>query len=139
MLTRKEEDYLEVIYHLSKEKGYTRIRDISRILNVKPPSVVEMVRKLSDRGFILYNKNEPISLTKKGVSLAKIVKTKHETFKNFFRILLVPELIAKKDSLKIEHNLNSITIEQITKFIEFLNKRKEYLCFSKDFEDFCNE
>jgi DtxR family Mn-dependent transcriptional regulator len=127
MLTRKEEDYLEVIYNLSKEKGYARIKDISKILDVKPPSAVGMVKKLSEEGYILYKKNEPISLTKKGKELAKIVKTKHETFRNFFRILLVPELVAKKDSLKIEHNLHPVTIGQLTKFINFFFLSKKLI------------
>jgi Mn-dependent DtxR family transcriptional regulator len=78
-------------------------------------------------------------LTKKGIEIAKIVNIKHETFKNFFGILLVPETVAKKDSLKIEHNLSPITIGQLTKFIDFLSKKKEYLSFSEDFQDFCNK
>jgi DtxR family Mn-dependent transcriptional regulator len=137
MLTRKEEDYLEVIYTLSNEKGYARIKDISKTLEVRPPTAVGMVQKLSEKGFIDYIKNEPVTLTKKGIELAKIVKTKHKTFRDFFKILLVPELVAKKDSLKIEHNLNPFTIEQLTKFINFLETRKEYSKFSKDFKDFC--
>lgn len=139
MLTRKEEDYLEVIYKLSTRKGYARIKNISEVLDVKPPSVVGMAKKLSNKGFLIYEKNEPLVLTKKGIILAKSVKVKHETFKKFFEILLVPEIVAKKDSLKIEHNLNPITIEQLTKFIEFFNKQDEYLSFSKDFRDYCNE
>lgn len=139
MLTRKEEDYLEVIYTLSKEKGYARVKNISQILEVKPPTVVEMIKKLSCKGFLTYNKNEPVMLTKKGLTIAKIVKIKHQTFKKFFEILLVPKNIAKKDSLKIEHNLNSITIEQLTKFIEFFNKKKEYASFNADFKKYCSE
>ena len=38
------EDYLEMIYRLSKENGYTRINELSNALNVQPPSATRMVK-----------------------------------------------------------------------------------------------
>jgi DtxR family Mn-dependent transcriptional regulator len=140
MLTRKEEDYLEVIYNLSKEKGYARIKDISKILDVKPPSAVEMARKLSNKSLINYLKNEPLKLTDKGLKIAKLVNTKHETFRNFFKILLVPEDIAKKDSFKIEHNLHTLTITQLQRFVEFFYQNlSSYKNFHDKFKLFCEK
>ncbi|RJS79052.1 metal-dependent transcriptional regulator, partial [Candidatus Bathyarchaeota archaeon] len=40
------EDYLRAIYEIFEQKGYVRIRDVSKKLGVKPPSVVEMMKKL---------------------------------------------------------------------------------------------
>lgn len=124
MLTRKEEDYLDIIYTLIKEKGYARIKDIAEKLNISLPSVSEMVQKFLEKGYIIHEKNAPIMLTKKGQEIAKIVKIKHATFKKFFEMILVPEEIAKKDSLKIEHNLNTRTIEQLQRFTEFFDDSK---------------
>jgi len=48
------EDYLRAVYEIIEQKGYARIKDISRELGVRPSSVVEMMRKLHDRGFVIY-------------------------------------------------------------------------------------
>jgi DtxR family Mn-dependent transcriptional regulator len=139
MPTRKEEDYLDVIYTLIKTKGYARVKDIAHELNVSPPSVVEMVRKFKDNELVESEKNAPILLSKKGTEIARVVKIKHETFRKFFKMILVPEEIAKKDSLKIEHNLHSTTIEQLKKFIDFFEKENINKVCIGEFEDFCKK
>ena len=45
MLSRKAEDYLEAVWVVTKRKGYARIKDIASELDVKPPSVTEMMKK----------------------------------------------------------------------------------------------
>ena|SRR3989338_4341390 len=139
MLTRKEEDYLDVIYTLIKDKGYARVKDIAAELHVSPPSVVEMIKKFKGKELVSSEKNAPIILTKKGAEIARIVKIKHDTFRKFFKMILVPEEIAKKDSLKIEHNLHPTTIEQLKKFIDFFESDKIYpVCLGR-FEDYCKK
>lgn len=39
------EDYLEAIYVIGEEKGNVRIKDIAELLNVKLPSVTEIVKR----------------------------------------------------------------------------------------------
>ena len=36
LLTPSMEDYLEMVYRLSRDKGYTRISDLASALNVQP-------------------------------------------------------------------------------------------------------
>ncbi len=66
MLSRKAEDYLEAILNISEKKGYAMIRDIALALNVKPSSVVEMVKRLNDRGFVNYRKYDGDPNTRRG-------------------------------------------------------------------------
>ena len=120
MLSRKAEDYLETIYLIMQKKGYVRIKDIAKALNVKPPSVTEMMKKLSREDFVVYERYGGISLTKEGEEIARIVKDKHETFIKLLKIIQVPDEIAKRDAYKLEHHLHPITIEQFKKFIEFV-------------------
>src|SRR5438552_647047 len=51
-LTRSVEDYLKVIYHLSSQGGFATTSDIAGMLEVAPPSVSGMVKRLSDTGLI---------------------------------------------------------------------------------------
>lgn len=57
IISGRVEDYLKAVYAVIEQKGYARIKDISRELGVKPSSVVEMMmRKLHSRGFVVYEK-----------------------------------------------------------------------------------
>src|SRR5213592_2693268 len=47
-LTRSVEDYLKAIYHLSNQGGFAATSDIAAMLEVAPPSVSGMVKRLSE-------------------------------------------------------------------------------------------
>jgi len=124
-VSRKVEDYLRIIYEIVETKGYARIRDISRALGVKPSTVVEMMKKLHEQGFVVYEKYGGVTLTSRGKEIAEVVKKRHDTFKKFLEILLVPEDIATKDAHILEHQLDPKTILQFTKFVEFVTQAME--------------
>jgi DtxR family Mn-dependent transcriptional regulator len=118
MLSRKAEDYLKAILEIESKKGYARIKDIASLLNVKAPSVTEMVKKLDKEGYVRYVKYESINLTPKGNSIAKTTKNRHDLLKALLRdIIKVPEKIAEKDACIIEHELDDITLEKIRDFV----------------------
>jgi len=98
MLSRKAEDYLEAILNITERKGHTRTKDIALALNIKPPSVVEMLKRLDDMGLVEYRKYEGVRLTPKGRAIASVVKDRHETIRAFLEIIKVPEKIADKDA-----------------------------------------
>ncbi|NQZ84126.1 MAG: metal-dependent transcriptional regulator [Nanoarchaeales archaeon] len=116
-LSRVQEDYLHEIYELILLKKFAKVSDISKKLDVKPSSVNSMVKVLAQKELIIYEKNSPIVLTETGELLAKIVKKQHDTFTQFFEIIGVPKHIAEKDTLKIEHTLNPITLEKLNEFV----------------------
>jgi DtxR family Mn-dependent transcriptional regulator len=124
-LSRKVEDYLRIVYEIVETKGYARIRDISRALEVKPSTVVEMMRKLHEQGLVVYEKYGGITLTSRGKEIAEVVKRRHDTFKKFLEILLVPEDVATKDAHILEHQLDPKTILQFTRFVEFISQAME--------------
>ncbi|HKM39165.1 MAG TPA: hypothetical protein VJ036_02745 [bacterium] len=66
ILTPSMEDYLEMIYRLSKQVGHTRILELASSLNVQPPSASSMVQKLADHDWVQYEKYSLIRLTTKG-------------------------------------------------------------------------
>ena len=51
------EMYLKAIWHLRERGERSRINSIAKMLNIKEPSVVQMLKKLSERGLVIYNKN----------------------------------------------------------------------------------
>ncbi|MCK4637383.1 MAG: metal-dependent transcriptional regulator, partial [Methanomicrobia archaeon] len=117
MLSRKTEDYLEAIYNIIEKKGYARVKDIASELKVSSPSVTEMMRKLNERGFIVYEKYSGITLTDNGRKIAEGVKKRHVIFEGFLEIILVPGDVASEDACTMEHHLDPKTIEQFSKFV----------------------
>ena len=57
-LTPSEEDYIEMIYRLTLENDKVQVKDISKKLNIKPPSVTKMIKKLDNKEILNYKKYE---------------------------------------------------------------------------------
>ncbi len=51
------EMYLKAIWHLRERGERCRINSIAKMLNITEPSVVQMLKKLSEQGLVVYNKN----------------------------------------------------------------------------------
>jgi DtxR family Mn-dependent transcriptional regulator len=136
-LSRKAEDYLEAIYVISLEKGIVRIRDICKELGTKPPSVVEMVKKLNDRGYLIYKKNEGLYLTAEGEEIGRVIKDRHDTIFAFLKFIGVPEQVADEDACVIEHELHPKTVEQIKSLVSFIETAPDHPQWLDHFAIFC--
>ncbi len=122
VLTSSMEDYLEMIYRLAREKGYTRISDLSVALNVQPPSASKMVQKLADVCFVHYQKYGLIELSDKGRLLGEYLLYRHETIEKFLHLLGVKEGILEETE-KIEHNLSKETVAKISCLLNFFEEQ----------------
>ena len=131
--TTSEEDYLEVIAELVELKGYATTLDISRFMNVSPPSVTKMLQKLDEKKYLEYEKYHGINLTHIGKQVADTIRRKHNTLLEFFEILNVGKGIANQDTEGLEHHLNDKTIRQLRKFITFLKSNPKII---KQFREF---
>ncbi len=59
------EMYLKAIWHLMEHGEQCRINSIAKMLNIREPSVIQMLKKLRGQDLIVYNKNG-IKLTESG-------------------------------------------------------------------------
>ena len=125
--TTRMEDYLEVISELVELKGYAISRDISNYMNVSPPSVTKMLKRLDEDGFIEYEKYQGLQLTTRGKTIANEIRQKHSDLLEFFEMLGIDILTANQDVEGIEHHLNPKTTKQLRKFIVFLKSNPEIL------------
>ncbi len=138
MITKRLEEYLEIIYDIIEQKGYARAKDIVKAMNVSPPTVTEMLQKLDREGFINYEKYGGVTLTEKGKRIVKNLEERHETLKNFFILIGIDEKIADDDACKIEHIASNETMEILTKFVEFMQKHEKPKWLER-FKIYCNE
>jgi DtxR family Mn-dependent transcriptional regulator len=142
-LTGRAEDYLRAVYEAAQRRGYTRIKDIVRELNVRPSTAVEMMRKLDREELLVYEKYSGITLTGRGREIAEAVKTRRDTFKKFLDLILVPCDVATRDAHVLEHQLDPKTILQFTRFVEFVTSTREPVksveSWLEHFKRFCDE
>ena len=125
-LSGRSEDYLRGLYEIIEQKGYARIKDVARELNVQPSSAVEMMKKLNRKGLVVYEKYGGVTLTPEGEEIARTIRERHDTFKKFLEIVLVPKEIALKDAHVLEHRLDPKTILQLTRFVDFITSATKH-------------
>jgi Mn-dependent DtxR family transcriptional regulator len=124
ILTASMEDYLEMVYRLSRDVGFTRVNEIASALNVQPPSVSKMIQKLAEQGMVDYEKYGYIILTRKGKKLGKELLYRHQVVEDFLRLLGVTEGLLDQTE-KIEHTLNPSTLKELARLVRFLKERPE--------------
>ena len=112
------EDYVELVYDLQIGKERVHTNDIASALEVNPASVTEIFHKLSDEGYIDYEKYGGVTLTDKGRKIAKDTKRRHDALKEFLTLIGVNEEIAGKDACEMEHILHRSTMDAVIKFVE---------------------
>jgi len=62
------EMYLKAIWHIRERKEDVKISTIAKMLNVRQPSVVQMLKKLNEKNLVNYNK-AGVTLTDEGQNI----------------------------------------------------------------------
>lgn len=123
--TFRMEDYLETIYELVQHKGYAPLADVAEYLNVRPPSVTAMVRRLDHGGLLTYERYRGIHLTEKGMIIAKIIHERHSVLCEFLTMIGVSERVANEDAESMEHHLHTQTVQRLTELTTMLRLSKD--------------
>jgi len=119
MLSYTEENYLKAIYHLS-EGGQKSVltNELADAMNTKPASVTDMIKKLSAKKLIAYEKYYGVTLTKLGKVDALAIIRKHRLWETF----LVQKLNFHWDQVhdvaeQLEHIQSPLLIEKLDEFL----------------------
>ena len=127
---------MEALAVIVRDKGYSKVNDVSRRLNVAPSSVTEMFRRLSEEGYINYEKYSGVTLTPKGEEVATKVQARHDTLTDFFILLGMEEKMAEEDACQVEHVVRPETMERLTSFVEYLKNPDRGACCMANFRHF---
>lgn len=84
MHTLSEENYLKAIYNLYKQ-GPNKITPtaIAEALSNNPASVVDMIKKLTEKQLLEYEKSKGVKLTPSGMNVAISIVRKHRLWEAF--------------------------------------------------------
>ena len=115
MHTDRFEEYLEtILYLIRKNQGPAKTKQISEELNVSPPSVTEMVKKLNSSGLVEYTPYQGVELTVKGTEQAIKIKRKHQVLETFLvDVLDFDRKEAHKEACELEHAVSDAVLEKI--------------------------
>jgi DtxR family transcriptional regulator, Mn-dependent transcriptional regulator len=83
MYTLSEENYLKAIYRLQADGGKVTASSIAENLGNNPASVVDMLKKITTKRLIKYDKKSGAILTEKGQRIALQVVRKHRLWEVF--------------------------------------------------------
>jgi Mn-dependent DtxR family transcriptional regulator len=127
LLSASMEDYLEMIYRLSKDTGFTRINELSEALNVHPPSATRMVQKLGLMNLIQYERYGVILLRAEGKRLGELLLERHDIIESFFRLFGINEEKILAETEKVEHTLSDETVQCFERYILFIGENPDVL------------
>jgi DtxR family Mn-dependent transcriptional regulator len=65
------EMYLKAIWYIREQGEEVKVSSIAKVLNIRQPSVVEMLQKLNDSSLVRYQKGSLVQLTVKGNRIGK--------------------------------------------------------------------
>ncbi len=137
-ITAHLEDYLVVVYEITKKQPAARVSQIARRLGVSLPSVTNAMKRLSELGFVNYEKYNMITLTRKGKDRAKVKEEIQRHFRDFFmNVMGLEKSVSDKLSRSFSHYIDESVRERFEKFYEILkdfttDKAKELEAFIEE-------
>jgi len=118
-LSRGEARYLREIYVRSVElKERVTSTTLSRAFNVKPSSVIDVVKRLCRKGLLTRKLWSHIELTEEGLRLAKEIIHHHRVIEEFYiRVVGLDPKTAHSEACKIDYIVGCEVIERLYSMI----------------------
>lgn len=117
------ENYLEAILMISENQTNVRAADICSFLGYSRPTVSAVIKQFKENGYIVVDSNNFISLTEKGLSIAKVMYERHNLIAEILMAIGVDEETAHKDSCRIEHDISEETFERIKMYYKKMQSK----------------
>ena len=119
-MTVSREDYLKAIYELGGERKKVATKDIAKALDISPPSVSEMLKKLEKEKVLAYEVYKGVSLTRKGTLEAIRIKKIHSLWEVFLVEKLEYDLAdVHEEADLLEHITSKKLEERLEAFLEY--------------------
>ncbi|MDN3606695.1 metal-dependent transcriptional regulator [Kaistella yonginensis] len=83
MISLTEENYLKAIFHLRNDDNTVTVNELSKFLNVKMPSVNNMMKKFAQKNWVIYETYKPLKVTAEGKKQAALIVRKHRLTEMF--------------------------------------------------------
>jgi DtxR family Mn-dependent transcriptional regulator len=119
-LTFTEENYLAIIYQLSKQdQQAVSTNSLAAVLNTSPAAVTDMVQRLHQKGLILYQKYQGVTMADLGQKQALRVVRRHR----LWEVFLVKKLGFAWDEVEtiagqLKHIQSDLLTQRLNEFLD---------------------
>jgi DtxR family Mn-dependent transcriptional regulator len=125
-LSPSQEHYLRAIWELHSQRGYARLADLARALEITPATLSVGLRPLEARSLVAHDDQRFLLLTPAGERVAREVHHRFTVLRSFLHdVLRVPEATADREACLIEHDVSAGTTERIVDFLKLLQEDAE--------------
>lgn len=121
------EDYLEQIHNLIASKGYARVVDIAKNLDISQASVTNMIQRLDAEGFVVYERYRGVVLTEKGGQVGSEIARRHEVLTRLLAGFGLDPKTVHEDVEGMEHHISRQTLDVLTLLMEELEANSELM------------
>ena len=119
-MTPNKEDYLKCIYEIGTYLHKITNKEIAARMQVSPPAVTEMIKRMKSENLILKDKERSYQLTEIGLQLVSELYRKHR----LIEVFLVHHLDYTSDQIHeeaevLEHTVSDLFVERLDKLLGF--------------------
>ncbi|EMC0263405.1 metal-dependent transcriptional regulator [Staphylococcus pseudintermedius] len=119
MLTEEKEDYLKAILSHDGIDTYVSNKTLSRFLNIKPPSVSEMVGRLEKEGYVMTKPYKGVKLSELGLSYTLDVIKRHRLIELFLiEVLNYTWEEVHVEAEVLEHRVSKLFVERLDELLK---------------------
>ncbi|MEQ9810260.1 metal-dependent transcriptional regulator [Streptococcus jiangjianxini] len=119
-MTPNKEDYLKRIYELSEHNAKITNKEIAAQMDVSPPAVSEMIKKMIHENWITKDKQKGYLITEKGMVLISSLYRKHRLIELFLiKDLGYSEKEVHEEAEILEHSVSDKFIDRLEKILNF--------------------
>ncbi len=123
-ITHSAAHHLLAIYELHEKRGYARVTDVAKFLDITTGSASTNLKSLKTRGLIDEDENKFLVLSEEGRKLAAAILDRRGVLEEFFtKVLGINEHQANVDACKTEHLLSSETTTKMREFTVNYSKK----------------
>ncbi len=135
-----ERKYLLAVYLSLNEMGWTRLKKISTLLNVKMPSAKQFLERLKEKGLIYYEKRGGIALTNEGKKIAVNENVSFNALKSLFcNVLLLEPTQVDEATWKVYFELSNDISNRFVDFARFTIECDTFKEVIDEFQKFLNK
>ncbi len=124
-ITHSAAHHLLAVMELRRKRGYARVTDVAKELNITTGSASTNLKSLKSKGLIIEDDNRFLTLSTEGETLAQAVIARKKIFERFLvEVIEVSPEQAEIDACKTEHLISGETARKLEKFIDKYSREK---------------
>ena len=119
---KRVEDYMKIIY-CHPENSLIRSVDIAHELGVSKPTVSVALKKMEEKGLLIFHRDMGIELTQEGERIAREVTERYNALYGLLVDLGVDDETARDDACKMEHGISDCSLSALIELRQKLSQK----------------